>query len=75
MPTHTICETCARGTARDCAFIGGSNPMVGLARVGISEENVVVRIFTYGDKKNTVYRILKCPSYKRGPIPPLQGVV
>lgn len=66
----SICEFCSRCTPIDCAYIWERNPVMGLALMGITD----VEIKTLKDiQKRTyfVYKVRRCPSFKRGPIPPV----
>ena len=63
----TKCNTCANAIAAHCKFIGGDDADAVLRKMGITD--VEIRRERYGVK---IYRIKSCPSYKRGPLPPVQ---
>jgi hypothetical protein len=77
----SLCESCARGTARDCAFMRERNPAVGLALMGITDADVEKRVVKLGpaeyrhrnhpDGQMILYKVRRCPHFKRGPIPPV----
>ena len=60
------CLTCSCATAVLCPFISKLDPVAGLKAVGVKPSGVDVRLTTSGK----VYTVLKCPQYKRGPLPP-----
>lgn len=66
-----LCDTCARATAALCAFMQYKDPDAGLKAVGIQPSGVKITVRSKGkeEKPYKLYRVLRCPRYKRGPLP------
>lgn len=70
--TKTLCETCCRATAELCPYMRESDPLLGLAKVGVDPEDVIIYERHQGSHKPMkIYRIMRCPRYKPGSLPPV----
>ena len=64
----TLCDPCSNAIATRCEFMSNKDKEKGLAMMGVDKDDYTIRQATGGID---VYQIIRCPSFKAGPPPPL----